>query len=176
VRAIGIRPTTSSVKQSCSLATPLIARWSWPKMLQLSEMVLMAADKQSSDATTSPPKRVPVAEQVAELQELKAMFSSRSSTDSSQPQPAQPSASVPLGAIQESSRNSLHATGINGLSELLDGLKLSESIATASAWCKEQGVDSVAELKEAEMEGQLVEALNLKPAKAKLLLKRIAEA
>ena len=41
--------------------------------------------------------------------------------------------------------------------------------------CDEQGYDSVAEVKEAQEEGALVEALHLKPGKAKLLLKRIGE-
>ena len=43
----------------------------------------------------------------------------------------------------------------------------------AAAWCDEQGVDSLAELREAEMEEELIAALPLKPAKAKILRKRL---
>ena len=46
----------------------------------------------------------------------------------------------------------------------------------ANGWCAEQGVDSLATLKEVGMEDQLVRALELKPAKAKQLRMRIAEA
>jgi hypothetical protein len=45
----------------------------------------------------------------------------------------------------------------------------------ALAWCEEQGCDSIAMLKELGMEDELVAALQLKPAKAKQLRKRIAE-
>ena len=45
----------------------------------------------------------------------------------------------------------------------------------ASGWCLEQGVESIAELKEADMVGDMAKSLGLKPAKNKLLLKRVAE-
>lgn len=45
----------------------------------------------------------------------------------------------------------------------------------AAEWCEEKGVDSVEELKQAEMESEYVAALKLKEAKAKILLKRLAE-
>ena len=41
------------------------------------------------------------------------------------------------------------------------------------AWCEKQGYDSVAEIVETGEQGVLVEALQLKPGKAKLLLGRI---
>ena len=65
--------------------------------------------------------------------------------------------------------------GLHGLRELLDGLSLSDLLPMASTWCKEQGLDSLDELREAEMEAELVDALGLKPGKAKILLKRLKE-
>ena len=55
---------------------------------------------------------------------------------------------------------------------LLDGMPEGTADA-AAAWCEEQGVESLAELREAEMEGELIAALPLKPAKAKILRKRL---
>ena len=60
-----------------------------------------------------------------------------------------------------------------GLQELLDGCGLGGSYAAALAWCEKQGYDSVAEIVETGEQGVLVEALQLKPGKAKLLLGRI---
>ena len=54
-------------------------------------------------------------------------------------------------------------------------LNLAAHLPAATAWCAEQGVDSMCELKEVEMEEELVKHLRLKPATAKLMLKRIPE-
>ena len=40
---------------------------------------------------------------------------------------------------------------------------------------EEQGIDSIAEIKEAELEEELARSMQLKPAKQKLLIKRLAE-
>lgn len=66
-------------------------------------------------------------------------------------------------------------SAVKGLETLLEGLNLEDDVGTASAWCAQQGIDSISELKEAEMESEFAVALALKPAKQKLLLKRIAE-
>ena len=60
-----------------------------------------------------------------------------------------------------------------GLRALLEGLGLSDKIGAAEAWLDEQGCDSLAELKEAEMEEDFAKALELKPVKKKLLLSRV---
>ena len=59
--------------------------------------------------------------------------------------------------------------------ELLEKLNLSDYVSAAFAWCAEQGLDSVSEIKEAEMEQDFVDALELKPGKAKILRKRFAD-
>jgi hypothetical protein len=65
------------------------------------------------------------------------------------------------------------------LRRLIDELKLksgtAEVVRVAGEWCEEKGVDSAEELKQAEMESEYVAALKLKEAKAKILLKRLAE-
>ena len=65
-------------------------------------------------------------------------------------------------------------TAVAGLETLLAGCNLSDSVDAALAWCEAQGVDSIAMLREVEMEQDLASALGLKPAKAKQLIKRIA--
>ena len=55
----------------------------------------------------------------------------------------------------------------------MEGLGLSDKIGAAEAWLDEQGCDSLAELKEAEMEEDFAKALELKPVKKKLLLSRV---
>ena len=60
--------------------------------------------------------------------------------------------------------------------KLMEDINLAAYLPAAIAWCDEQGVDSVSELKEVQMEEDLVNHLNIKPAKAKLMLKRITEA
>ena len=64
---------------------------------------------------------------------------------------------------------------ITGLREVLRAAKLSEREADAVAWFREQGIESIAELKDAEIEAEFAQALRLKPSKAKIFLKRIAE-
>jgi len=65
------------------------------------------------------------------------------------------------------------------LRRLIDELKLksgtAEVVRLAAEWCEEKGVDSVEELKQAEMESEYVAALKLKEAKAKILLKKLKE-
>jgi len=69
------------------------------------------------------------------------------------------------------------ACPVEGLREIMVGLSIGEHLAEASSWCTEVGLDSLAELKEAEMEADLVSYLvDLPDAKAKLMLKRIREA
>ena len=60
-----------------------------------------------------------------------------------------------------------------GLLALLEGLGIPDKIGAAEAWFDEQGLDSLAELKEAEMEEDLAKAIELKPGKKKLFLSRI---
>ena len=64
---------------------------------------------------------------------------------------------------------------VTGLSELLAGANLSGCLNVAMVWCQGQGFDSVAEIKEVGEEQAFMDALKLKPGKAKLLLKRISE-
>jgi len=75
--------------------------------------------------------------------------------------------------VETSGSTSKHS--VAGLSELLDACNMQESLDTALAWCDAQGVDSISMLKEVEMEPDLIAALDLKPARAKLLSKRLAE-
>lgn len=67
------------------------------------------------------------------------------------------------------------ASAVAGLADVLEACNLSEHLAVALAWCDAQGVDSISMLREVEMDGELVAALNLKPAKAKQLSKRLGE-
>ena len=62
-----------------------------------------------------------------------------------------------------------------GLRQVLVAAKLRDREAEAVAWFEEQGIDSIDELRKAEMEKDLVEALKLKPGKAKVLLKDIGQ-
>ena len=69
---------------------------------------------------------------------------------------------------------------IEGLAELMTDLSITEHLAEATGWCVEVGLDSLAELREVEMEADLISFLeagdvHLKPAKATLMLKRIRE-
>ena len=67
--------------------------------------------------------------------------------------------------------------GVAGLSSLLTGCNLQDKLAEAAKWCQEQGVDSVAQLKELpEWADKLISSLDgLPPFKAALLKKRIVE-
>jgi len=63
---------------------------------------------------------------------------------------------------------------VDGLREIMEGLSIQDHLGTATEWCNDVGIESLAELKEMEMEADLVSYLvDLKPAKAKLMLKRI---
>lgn len=59
------------------------------------------------------------------------------------------------------------------VSELLEACNLQDKAAAGLAWCEEQGVDSLAMLKEVELEHAFADALELKPAKRVQLLKRL---
>ena len=61
------------------------------------------------------------------------------------------------------------------LMDLLRNAGLGDKVTAAETWCEEQGLDSLAEIKEVKEEEALVAALQLKPGKAKLLLGRIAQ-
>ena len=63
---------------------------------------------------------------------------------------------------------------LSGLKQLLKGNTALESkISTAAAWCREQEIDSVATLIEAEMVEELIAELKLKKASATVLRKRL---
>lgn len=79
-------------------------------------------------------------------------------------------------AAVRAAAEALPECAIDGLAELLAGCKLLEKLEAAVAWCEAKGVDSMEELKEVEMEKELVTALDLKEAKAKLVLKRLGAA
>ena len=59
------------------------------------------------------------------------------------------------------------------LSSLLKECGLSDKLNDALVWCDKEGAESLGELVEVKMEGDLIEALNLQPVKAKLLRKRL---
>ena len=85
----------------------------------------------------------------------------------------QVAASAYTGEAASRGESSGSGSACAGLQELLDGCGLGGSYAAALAWCEKQGYDSVAEIVETGEQGVLVEALQLKPGKAKLLLGRI---
>ena len=85
----------------------------------------------------------------------------------------QVAASANTGGAASRSESSGSGSACAGLQELLDGCGLGGSYAAALAWCEKQGYDSVAEIVETGEQGVLVEALQLKPGKAKLLLGRM---
>ena len=58
---------------------------------------------------------------------------------------------------------------VPGLRSLLKKAKLEKKLAEAEAWCEQEGVESMSYLKEVEMEDDLVQALNLKNAQARML-------
>ena len=62
-----------------------------------------------------------------------------------------------------------------GLRQVLVAAKLRDREADAVAWFEEEGIESIDDLKEAETENDLVEALKLGKSKAKILLKHIAQ-
>ena len=124
------------------------------KLNELVSRVMSQPRRSSAKGTLTPRGTRPIAltaEEKAEVNELQALFGK------SPPPPGS-------GGKQ-----------VDGLRELLEGLNLEEKLEQAQSWCGEQGIESVAELKEADMTGDLAGALHLKPAKKKLLLKRIAD-
>ena len=62
---------------------------------------------------------------------------------------------------------------VAGLAELLGGCGLQDKLAAATAWCVEQGADSVDAVREAEMQTEFVTALALKPIPHRQLLARL---
>jgi len=64
---------------------------------------------------------------------------------------------------------------VEGLEVLLTGCRLTPHLPEAAAWFDEQGLDSVAEMRKVGMESAFVDALGLKPGKAKSLLLDIAD-
>jgi len=71
---------------------------------------------------------------------------------------------------------SLPACQIDGLAELMGKCNLLAQLDLAISWCVEKGVDSIEELKYAEMEEDFVAGLDLKEAKSRVLAKRLKEA
>jgi len=62
------------------------------------------------------------------------------------------------------------------LEELLTQARVPNKLHVALSWCDEKGVNSLDTLREAQMEQCLVDALDLKEARAAVLLKRLKEA
>jgi hypothetical protein len=79
------------------------------------------------------------------------------------------------GAAQLSPQRQRTGGEVEGLASLLESCKLEYMLDAAVSWCHQQGVDSVIELKEVGGEAEFATALQLKPMKEKLLLKRIAD-
>ena len=65
---------------------------------------------------------------------------------------------------------------IAGLTELMHAVKMDAKLEDAEKWCEEMGAESVGEIGEADMIGEFIEALGLKPIKAKLLRQKLEEA
>jgi hypothetical protein len=59
------------------------------------------------------------------------------------------------------------------LAEALSQARVAEKLGAANRWCDDKGIGSLETLREADMEGELVDALDLREAKAKILLKRL---
>ena len=120
-----------------------------------------AAQAVAPSARAKPPKsgmtssRAARVDDSAEVAELRALFHGV----------APPSAPAPTNAVA--------AADVVGLRELMEGLKLEGQLEAARSWCIEQGVESLADLKEADMVGELASALKLKPAKKKIYEKRV---
>lgn len=64
---------------------------------------------------------------------------------------------------------------VEGVRQVLAASGLSALEATASAWFEAQGIDSIDELREAETETELADALQLKPSRRKIFLKEVAK-
>ena len=80
--------------------------------------------------------------------------------------------STAIEQISQAGAENRPTSAITDLMLLLDDMP--EGTAEAAAvWCNDVGVESLAELREAEMEEELIAALPLKAAKAKILRKRL---
>lgn len=66
------------------------------------------------------------------------------------------------------------ASEVAGLIDLLESCGLLDKLPEAIAWCYAHGADSIAEIKAVKMESNFVQALDLKPVKAKLMLTRLS--
>jgi hypothetical protein len=75
----------------------------------------------------------------------------------------------------EKDEDALSAKLLHQLKELLKGIHQLSSLGAATQWFEDQGLSSLAEVKEIKIEKDLVEALQLKPGKATLMLKRISD-
>ena len=63
---------------------------------------------------------------------------------------------------------------VAGLRSLLEGAKIDGALEGAEAWCAEQGFESLSEVLEVGMEGELLSAMGtVKPGKLLLLKKRL---
>ena len=141
------------------------------KVLQMTEMVraIIALGSQTAAPVASKPRVLPMGTATdPEVMELKRLFADGGSHRGGAPVDATPASPI-LTAVAEVSQE------VAGLRALLEGLKLASHMDMANNWCKEQGLESVAEVKEAEMGKELAEAMQLKPGKVKLLVKRWAE-
>ena len=141
------------------------------KVLQMTEMVraIIALGSQTAAPVASKPRVLPMGTATdPEVMELKRLFADGGSHRGGAPVDATPASPI-LTAVAEVSQE------VAGLRALLEGLKLASHMDMANNWCKEQGLESVAEVKEAEMGKELAEAMQLKPRKVNLLVKRLAE-
>lgn len=68
------------------------------------------------------------------------------------------------------------ACTVLGLADLLCGCNLADKLEAAAAWCAEQAVESTADIKESKLEDEFAAALQLKPAKAKILVAKLRAA
>jgi hypothetical protein len=62
------------------------------------------------------------------------------------------------------------------LADVLGQARMPEKLSAASQWCDDKGIGSLDTLRDAEMEQNLVDALELREARAKILLKRLKNA
>ena len=67
-------------------------------------------------------------------------------------------------------------SSVAGLAALLADARLEGELGRASSWCSEMGIESLDDLFDAEMEAELLAALGLKAAKAKIFSKHLAAA
>ena len=79
------------------------------------------------------------------------------------------------GAVQLLGSPLTALSKVEGLAELLQSTRLSDKLDAALAWCDEQGFDAVEEIVKTQMGADFTTALQLKPGKAKLMLKELEE-